>query len=659
VESPATGGLVYQPPEGSTSNTLFAQATTPGTMFAGFNTITPTRVLDTRSGIGAPVSPLQPAARLDVQIAGVAPVPADATTVVLNVTATDAALGGYLTVWPAGQAQPGTSNVNFPAGKTVPNLVIAKLGGGKISIFNDTGTTHVIADVLAFGRDDGHLVGINPYRLLDTRAGLGAPKAPVGEGQSIETSVVNVGGIPAGGVGAVVLNVTATNPTAPSYVTVWPSGVARPNASSLNMMIDQTVANLVIAPVGTNGKVSFFNEKGSTNLIADAVGWLPAGAAYLPVTPTRVMDTRTGLGSYGIPVDVTATAALIKPADTAGHYLPLGPRTKYDLDLRAAYPAYGTLSGYVFNVTVAAPTAQSYLTVYPAGIGRPNISNLNTVPDENVPNSVVVKVGTGGRVSIYNQEGNAHVLVDLVGVIPLQNSLDTPDDSGRDKFHAVYVLGSDSGAADPDMVGNIQRDVGALSSWFQSQTAHPLNIDRKAGQIEVTTWKLPDLTKQQIAKWADDSSPYFLIALIRMAQDGFGSPYGRRWLFVLDTRGLDTASFPCGVAFAQWATVFTNNACAPVTGTTDADSVDGPPKNSAQVALHEMIHTLGAVPSCATHYDGTGHVSDDTVEEGSDLMYPTAELQPKSIDPHNDDYFNDNIPGCPDVAESPFVNPTS
>jgi hypothetical protein len=652
VSSPATHGLVYQPDEAvDSAGALRPQVATPGTTFAGFNTLTPARILDTRTGIGAPVGPVPPSTHIDVAVAGVAGVPAEARVVVLNVTATEPTLGGFLTVWPAGEPQPGTSSLNMPAGKTVPNLVITRVGaGGRVSIYNDSGSTHVFADVLAFARDDGHVVGLSPDRVLDTRRNLGAA-GPVGAGASFELPVLGLGGVPAANVGAVVLNVTATEPTAPSFVSVWPGAVSRPNASSLNMVPGQTVANLLIAPVGANGTVAFFNESGSTHLIADVVGWLPAGAAYLPVTPVRVMDTRSGLGTYGTPVSTSATGPLLK---TSG---PLGPRTTVDLDLRSLYAAYGKLAGYVLNVTVAAPSAASYITVFPTGVAQPTISNVNTVPDENVPNSVVVKAGSGGRVSIFNFEGNAHLIVDLVGVIPRQNALDRPDDTAGPKFHAVYLLGSNS-TVDPSMVTKVRTDVEALAGWFGLQTGRQLGIDRRDGQVEVTTWQLPNLTKEQIVAWPNSAAETAQL-FAQLADDGFGSPYDRRWLFVIDSTGVATG--PCGVALGQFATVYTRNGCADVSGSTAAVAV-GAASNSAQIALHEMLHTLGAAPPCAPHYDAShlGHVGDESPGvDGSDLMYFNDGDQPKSIDANHDDYLGTGRTDCTDVAQSVFLRPAS
>ena len=72
-----------------------------------------------------------------------------------------------------------------------------------------------------------------PARLLDTRNGTGSPQAPLSGGSSIVLQVTGRGGIPATGVDAVVLNLTATNVSAPTYITAWPDGTARPVASAV------------------------------------------------------------------------------------------------------------------------------------------------------------------------------------------------------------------------------------------------------------------------------------------------------------------------------------------------------------------------------------------------------------------------------------------
>ena len=121
-----------------------------------------------------------------------------------------------------------------------------------------------------------------PARLLETRidpalvtidgqaqgAGLAAA------GTVTELQVTGRAGIPAGA-SAVVLNVAVTGTTGPGFITVFPCGSPRPNAANLNYAAGETVPNLVIAKIGTNGKVCLFTTAG-THLVADANGYFPA-----------------------------------------------------------------------------------------------------------------------------------------------------------------------------------------------------------------------------------------------------------------------------------------------------------------------------------------------------------------------------------------------
>ncbi|WP_441249054.1 PKD domain-containing protein [Kitasatospora sp. McL0602] len=77
--------------------------------------------------------------------------PAGSTGAVLNITGTAPTAGGYLTVWADGAARPSTSNLNFLAGKTVPNHVTTPLGtNGAFDVYNFAGTTHVVADLFGY-----------------------------------------------------------------------------------------------------------------------------------------------------------------------------------------------------------------------------------------------------------------------------------------------------------------------------------------------------------------------------------------------------------------------------------------------------------------------------------------------------------------------------
>jgi hypothetical protein len=229
---------------------------------------------------------------------------------------------------------------------------------------------------------------------------VGAPAAIVGANATIDLQVTGRGGVPATGVSAVVMNVAVTQPDAVGYLTAWPSGDTRPLASSLNFAGGQTVANLVMVKVGPDGKVSLYDGGGALHLVADVAGWFGAsgettGARYHPVTPARVLDTRVGLGAL---------------------QLPLASLGALDLQLagQGGVPAAG-VSAVVMNMTVVDPLSPGFLTAWPAGALQPLASNLNFAARQTVPNLVVAKLGTAGRVSIYNGGGTAHLVADVNG----------------------------------------------------------------------------------------------------------------------------------------------------------------------------------------------------------------------------------------------------
>ncbi|MDQ4070537.1 MAG: beta-galactosidase, partial [Actinomycetota bacterium] len=220
---------------------------------------------------------------------------------------------------------------------------------------------------------------LTPARILDTRSGNGAPAVAVGPGGTVELQVTGRGGVPASGVSSVVLNVTVTHPSAPGYLTVFPTGEPRPVGASLNFVANQTVPNLVVTKVGAGGKVSLFNAAGTIQVIADVAGWYDSGAAtsgarYNSLTPARILDTRSGNGA---PADVLSPGATVELQVTG----------------RGGVPASG-VSAVVLNVTVTQPSTTSFLTVFPTGQARPGASNLNVVAGQTVSNVVVAKVGT-------------------------------------------------------------------------------------------------------------------------------------------------------------------------------------------------------------------------------------------------------------------------
>ena len=154
-------------------------ATVPG----GYHPLPPTRILDTRTGNGAPIAPIGGQSTLTVQVSGRGGIPATGVSaVVLNVTVTNtSANGGFLIVYPTEDPKPLASNLNWNRGQTVPNLLEVGLGySGQLNIYNGAGSADVIFDVAGYvpaitgtPGPDGLYNPVVPSRILDTRTGNG------------------------------------------------------------------------------------------------------------------------------------------------------------------------------------------------------------------------------------------------------------------------------------------------------------------------------------------------------------------------------------------------------------------------------------------------------------------------------------------------------
>ncbi|MEV7278775.1 FlgD immunoglobulin-like domain containing protein [Streptomyces sp. NPDC093111] len=241
-----------------------------------YEPVTPTRLMDTRSGLGVPKAKVAADQTVSLTVAGQGGVPAEGVTaVVLNVTATNATASTFVSVYPYGTTRTSASNLNVVAGQTVPNLVVVPVKDGKVTFYNRGGTIDLLADVAGYftsGTTGSLYEPVTPARLMDTRNGTGVPKAKVAADQTVTLTVTGQGGVPAEGVTAVVLNVTATNATASTFVSVYPYGTTRTSASNLNVVAGQTVPNLVVVPV-KDGKVTFYNRGGTIDLLADVAGY--------------------------------------------------------------------------------------------------------------------------------------------------------------------------------------------------------------------------------------------------------------------------------------------------------------------------------------------------------------------------------------------------
>jgi hypothetical protein len=378
--------------------------------FGQYNPVNPWRVLDTRNGSGAVAA----GADREVQVAGFPAngVPVSGVQMVaLNVTAVDPSANGHLTVYPNGESAPFVSNLNFKAGETVPNLVVARVGSGnRIKVKVNAGSAHVLVDVVGwYGSDQTLTAGSkittqSPARVLDTRpATKVGPYDKVGPQQTIDVQVV----APGSGITGVVVNLTATEPTTSTYVTAFPGDQgARPEVSNLNLVAGQTRPNLAMVRVPTSGpaagKIRLYNHLGATHLIVDVVATYtastladPAGRMLALSKPLRLLDTR-----------------LLGPAPGPGTIV----RPMADID--ASTPA--SVTGLVVNATATEATNNTYLTLYPTdspAVPPPVASNLNVKPGFDVPNLAVTSLTAADNLGVYNLTGSVHYILDLTALV--------------------------------------------------------------------------------------------------------------------------------------------------------------------------------------------------------------------------------------------------
>ncbi len=376
---------------GSESAPMFVR---PG----GLVSMNPVRLLDTRE-TGRCVD----GSNQQLRISSSNGIPHDAVAVALNVTATEATAPGYLVIWPTGQPRPNSSNLNFVSGQTIPNMVTVKLGsGGSINLATNQGCPNIIVDIAGYytagATTPGGFVGISPLRALDTR--ISGPCV----GSLPRSLTVRGGGrgIPADA-SAVALNVTVTEPSAAGFLTVWPTGAARPTASNLNFEAGQTVPNMVTARIGTDGRIDIASNQGCPHVIVDIAGyytaWTPStigSGGFVGLTPTRALDTRVSGPCVG----------------SEPRRLVIAGRFGIPSNSNSGVPG---VSAVALNVTVTEPSAPGFVTVWPSGRTRPNASNLNYVAGLTVPNMVIVKVGSDGAINLMSNAGCPNIVVDVAG----------------------------------------------------------------------------------------------------------------------------------------------------------------------------------------------------------------------------------------------------
>lgn len=244
---------------------------------SAITSVQPARLLDTRSGVGAPQARIAPNGSLTVQVAGRGGLPADAAFVAVNLTSVGASAPGYGTLHPTGAALPRATTVAYRTGPPRSNSAVLPLGAsGQLTLTNVGGSSDYLLDVVGFARSGAGFTTLTPSRLIDTRVALGAPQARIAPGASINVQVAGRGGVPASGIGMVALNVTAVGTAGSGFTTLFPAGLDRPGTSNLNYANADEVQGFTLARVGANGQVTLYNGGGTTDYVVDVMGYVLA-----------------------------------------------------------------------------------------------------------------------------------------------------------------------------------------------------------------------------------------------------------------------------------------------------------------------------------------------------------------------------------------------
>ena len=369
---------------------------------------------------------------ISVDVTGVGGVPDSGVgAVVLNVTAAEATSDTWLTVFPHGQAMPETSNVNVTEGFVTANTVVATVGdGGLVDLYNFAGSVELIADVTG-GCRPGVGTPVSRRNACSIPGSAASRWAGSGHRCAIDGACRGAGvGCRRGRGGC-----HGDRVDGDTFLTVWPSDQARPTMSNLNPLAGRNASNAVVATLSADGRISVYNSTGSTHVVVDVFGWLPTGVGFDDSGPTRILDTRSGLGLPG-PVGPHATISL--------HVTGVGGVPTSDV------------GAVVLNLTASHATEPTFITMWPSGLARPTASILNPAPGSvPVANLVVAVVGADGSVELYNDVGNVHLIVDVLGwfsasaalamnqsPVAVDDSATTDEDSAVD----IAVLANDSDA---------------------------------------------------------------------------------------------------------------------------------------------------------------------------------------------------------------------
>ncbi len=378
-----------------------------------FVPVKPCRVEDTRNGNGPYGGPALQGG--DTRIFNIPQsgcnIPFTAKAYSFNATIVPVSQGpvGFVTLWPAGQAQPNASTLNSWDGRVVANAAIISAGtNGGVSVFSSH-PTDVILDINGYFDTLSTTTAysfypVSPCRVADTRwpVGIfGGPALADGETRDFPIANSSCGIPPEASAGS--FNFTVVPSGYLGYLSTWPTGEDQPNVSTLNSWDGRVVANAGIVLMGTNGINMFATDP--THAIIDTNGYFalpgsPGALLFHPMTPCRVEDTRNPDGPFGGPI--------LKGGTTRSFAIPA-----------SSCNVPNTAAAYVFNLTLVPTQYLGYATLAPTGPPLPYVSTDNSWTGTVVANMAIVPAGIDGSIDLYVTQ-DTHAILDITGYFALE-----------------------------------------------------------------------------------------------------------------------------------------------------------------------------------------------------------------------------------------------
>jgi hypothetical protein len=417
--------------------------------------VQPVRVLDTRSGIGAAAGYLTPFVPLPVAVPTA--VAGGASSVILNITATEATLSGWVKAWPCNEAPPAASALNYTPGRTSANAVLVKLGPGGVCLSTNV-AVHLIADVSGWTTGDQDLNAISPNRLLDTRT----TNTPLLAGTEMRLAIAGTAGIGANASMAA-LNLTVDKPGRPGWVVAYPCG-QQTDASTVNFAAGETVANLTLVALSA-GHVCIRSYV-DTHLIVDSFGWATGAGQIQVQSPSRILDTRAP-GMWPSGAHQSQSTIQLNVAGRGG----------IPTDAAAA----------LLTVTIADAAGEGFVTAWPCDQARPTASTINTWPSALRSNLSYVKLAADGTACFLYEASNAtptSLIVDAVGWTTGGPARPAPVGVGR------VILGGSASC----VFGTASQPVTvAFCDTFDEAEGNPAT---RSGDLDATIWGVSRTTTQ-------------------------------------------------------------------------------------------------------------------------------------------------------------------